>query len=388
MAWNLFDKQDENIDPFNAPDPVMPSDEPTHEAPDFGEGITRLERRNVRKRVMDASRKAEHSYQPPVHRDTFDAGSHATAAHPAADAASPVSEAPDLAASTPGPAAGTSSQVYSHRDTHTWHRTAQQAPMPTGARTKRTGGCGRLVIILFIAVFAAPTILGSLFFSCSACTSDVVDAVFSDSDEYNDDDYSSNASFAVDDISPDVENHAIIRATAVLEATIAADETALEIMEQGVVDSFVDYLDMTPEELGLDAHEIAAWVLENVNYETTSAYSSLLSEGDGYTGTATVYFDISLPSVSSIASNLSMELLDHEIYVYAADFNASKLDRELVQKLLDDVLAGESSYSVEYRDLASSMVFDVTANEEGTNIDLELDEEAWAEQLEWFAQIW
>ena len=43
---------------------------------------------------------------------------------------------------------------------------------------------------------------------------------------------------------------------------------------------------------------------------------------------------------------------------------------------------------MEYRDLSSSMTFDVSANEEGTNIDLELDEGTWIEQLEWFAQIW
>ena len=43
---------------------------------------------------------------------------------------------------------------------------------------------------------------------------------------------------------------------------------------------------------------------------------------------------------------------------------------------------------MEYRDLASSMTFDVSANEEGTDIDLELDEGTWIEQLEWFAQIW
>ena len=145
---------------------------------------------------------------------------------------------------------------------------------------------------------------------------------------------------------------------------------------------------MTPEELGLDAREIAAWVLENTSYETTSSSGSLYSEDDGYAGTANVYFDITVPSVNSIASNMSLELLDHEIYVYAANFDAAGLDHELVQELLAGILSGTSSYSVEYRDLSSSMTFDVSANEEGTNIDLELDEGTWIEQLEWFAQIW
>ena len=57
---------------------------------------------------------------------------------------------------------------------------------------------------------------------------------------------------------------------------VAVDETALDVMEQGVIDSFVDYLDMTPEELGLDAREIAAWVLENTSYETTSSFRQSL----------------------------------------------------------------------------------------------------------------
>lgn len=85
---------------------------------------------------------------------------------------------------------------------------------------------------------------------------------------------------------------------------------------------------------------------------------------------------------------MSLELLDHEIYVYAADFDAASLDRELVRELLTGILSGTSSYSVEYRDLTSSMMFNVIANEEGTRIDLELDEETWIEELEWFAQIW
>ncbi len=406
MAWKRFPADDENIDPFNAPDPVMPIDEPAREELDLDDGVARLARRNVRKRFRDASRTTEHAYRPPVHHDTSSANVHAAATAPEGSSgpADPVATTSPIASSEPvhgeydhaprseAPNAPSSSAPSSagssHRDTHTWHRTSQQASAPEDVRVKRKGGCGRMIIILIIVLFAAPTIAGSLFFSCSACTSDIVDSIFSDSDEYTDDGYSSNASFAVNDISPDVENHAIIRATAVLEAMAATDETALDVMEQGVIDSFADYLDMTPEELGLDARVIAAWVLENTNYETTSSYCSLYSEGDGYVGTANVYFDITVPSVSSIASNLSMELLDHEIYVYAADFDAARLDHELVQELLDGILAGTSSYSVEYRDLASSMTFDVSANEEGTNIDLELDEGTWIEQLEWFAQIW
>lgn len=34
------------------------------------------------------------------------------------------------------------------------------------------------------------------------------------------------------------------------------------------------------------------------------------------------------------------------------------------------------------------MMFNVIANEAGTRIDLELDEETWIEELEWLAQIW
>lgn len=406
MAWKRFPTEDENIDPFNAPDPVMPVDEPAREELDLDDGVARLSRRNVRKRFQDASRTPKRAYQPPVHHDTSSTSSHPAVAAPegSSDPADPVAATSPIANDEPihgGYDQASRSKVSdasdspapspvgsSHRDTHTWHRTSQQAPAPEDVRVKRKGGCGRMIIILIIILFAVPSIFGSLLFSCSACASDVFESFFSDTDEYTDDNYSSNASFAVNDISPDVENHAIIRATAVLEATTAADETALGVMEQGVIDSFVNYLGMTPEELGLDAREIAAWVLENTSYETTSSSGSLYSEGDGYAGTANVYFDITVPSVNSIASNMSLELLDHEIYVYAANFDAAGLDHELVQELLAGILSGTSSYSVEYRDLASSMTFDVSANEEGTNIDLELDEGTWIEQLEWFAQIW
>lgn len=406
MAWKRFPTEDENIDPFNAPDPVMPIDEPVREELDLDDGIARLSRRNVRKRFQDASRTPKRAYQPPVHHDTSSTSSHPAVAAPegSSDPADPVAATSPIANEEPihgGYDQASRSKVSdasdspapspvgsSHRDTHTWHRTSQQAPAPGGVRVRRKGGCGRMVIILIIVMFAAPTIAGSLFFSCSACTSDVVETFFSDADEYTNDNYSSSSSYADGDIASDVENHAVIRATAVLEAMVAVDETALDVMEQGVIDSFVDYLGMTPEELGLDAREIAAWVLENTSYETTSSSGSLYSEDDGYAGTANVYFDITVPSVKSIASNMSLELLDHEIYVYAANFDAAGLDHELVQELLAGILSGTSSYSVEYRDLTSSMMFNVTANEEGTLIDLELDEEAWIEELEWFAQIW
>ena len=182
MAWKRFPTEDENIDPFNAPDPVMPIDEPVREELDLDDGVARLSRRNVRKRFQDASRTPKRAYQPPVHHDTSSTSSHPAVAAPegSSDPADPVAATSPIANEEPihgGYDQASRSKVSdasdspapspvgsSHRDTHTWHRTSQQAPAPGGVRVRRKGGCGRMVIILIFVMFAAPTIAGSSSF--------------------------------------------------------------------------------------------------------------------------------------------------------------------------------------------------------------------------------
>ena len=51
MAWKLHPSDEPMIDPFNAPDPVMPTDEPSLEAPDSSDGSERLRKHELQRRL-------------------------------------------------------------------------------------------------------------------------------------------------------------------------------------------------------------------------------------------------------------------------------------------------------------------------------------------------
>lgn len=58
MAWKLHPSDEPMIDPFNAPDPVMPTDEPSLEAPDSSDGSERLRKHELQRRLERARAEA------------------------------------------------------------------------------------------------------------------------------------------------------------------------------------------------------------------------------------------------------------------------------------------------------------------------------------------
>ena len=68
MAWSQTPRHEPDIDPFNAPDPIMPTDEPGFEAPDMSDGAERLRAHEAQRRYDQARREAEHRQRHAWHR--------------------------------------------------------------------------------------------------------------------------------------------------------------------------------------------------------------------------------------------------------------------------------------------------------------------------------
>ncbi len=65
MAWKLHPSDEPMIDPFNAPDPVMPTDEPSLEAPDSSDGSERLRKHELQRRLERARAEASRGHHAP-----------------------------------------------------------------------------------------------------------------------------------------------------------------------------------------------------------------------------------------------------------------------------------------------------------------------------------
>lgn len=372
MAWNPFHREDENVDPFNAPDPVMPLDEPTHEAPDLDDGVARIKQREVQERLDDMRRQAELNAQQ---------------AEQAAPQDAPYGSAPHEATphqTTPYQAAPHESR---HRDRHSWHRDATPAKVPMKRYNPNvaTSKSSCIIYAIIIVVFLSGALggVGALFSSCTS----TVSSIFNDSEPAEEP--QDSASYSVDDPSDALADEAREVAAAHLDDMIALnDDQALALFEEGVVDTFTNYCDITPDELGLDAREIASWILSHTSYELDESFCSMGYEGMGFTGTASTYFDISIPDAGAITDALIQELSKQGVDVYADDFDPAGLDASLVRQALDTVLSEDSPYDLEYREVYSTMAFNVTTDGEGSNAEFELDEEAWDEELRWFARLW
>ncbi|WP_144743523.1 hypothetical protein [Enorma burkinafasonensis] len=68
MAWSQTPRYAPDIDPFNAPDPIMPTDEPGFEAPDMTDGAERLRAHEAQRRHEQARREVEHHQRHAWHR--------------------------------------------------------------------------------------------------------------------------------------------------------------------------------------------------------------------------------------------------------------------------------------------------------------------------------
>lgn len=407
MALRRSHSGDENIDPFNAPDPVMPSEEPEREDPDPDDGIARIKRRGERRRGK-LSGPASNSYQPPTYDHDDAPSAHGSAWQGAGGSMDSVSTtAPeDDAGSAPiyggydapaqGSSFGAAPSGYAGTDAgantgtgsaaentapHHRHRSKHAPRAPRTHRGEqntntRTTSCAIYLIIFILLSGAIASGAGMLLSSCSAAVGGFFEGLFEDDGPRYEDIEPSAPSEVEDAVVSAVQTETKLQ----LDALIAGEADGVSRFEQGVSDIFQSYCGATPEELGLSAHEIAIWQLSHASYDLSSAHAYLSQIGEGYEGTANVYFDFTAPDITALAFELSAHLPNGYLEPGEAD--------ELTPENLQEIRAAYDAYTAgepEYEERFSVMNFEAATDLEGGNCAIALDTEAWNTELDWLA---
>lgn len=367
MASSYRDRPDKQIDPFNAPDPIMPGGEQTMDPGEMhGGGLERFSR----SRKSDAKRQfSSHNYQAPrEHADAYEA--------PSTD--------------------GTPGTVAAERDRHAAaeaKRAAKNAKRAAKAAAKRTQGNERrssrrgcltvaiLLVIAFSMLGSCSSILSELFYSG--------DFSFSNSDSYSSDTYTytsgltSEEAYALEDA---VEGAAMDQFALDMDALLADEDNAMiQRLAAQFSESFSLYCNTSVENAGLDATAVARWALNATHCEATDANMWADSYDDLFF-TGSVYFDAFVPDVDDVAYELSMYVYDHFADSYRTGMVFDETQRaELAEALTQ---AEENALAeTETRDYFMQE-YQGTSDATGTTIKLAHDEDDWESNIQSMFHLW
>lgn len=363
MAWKLRTPEREpNIDPFNAPDPVMPGGEPEfeppRERPDADDGIGRMVRRNERKEPGHGKHRPQRSWR-----------SLESAQSPAdSGPVSPIKEEED------GTRLAQSKQRDLESGANVW-RARKAARRSSGDGTswkKRSSRLGCLIAFIFMLAFSG--IVSTLLESCSSC----VDSVFFD-DTYEDDyddtyyDYDSDAYWlAQDNLKAATEE--VTAST--LEAAREGDATYREIVASAFADAFTSASGVEPESIGLDTLEISELILSNITYDIDSIYAFGDATEDGFIFSCSSYFDFTIPSARDLGYQVGGFVLG--LMPDASDTPSLSADDQLAVRTYVE----QELESAEILENYSSMEFAATADAEGAILEGPvLDSEDWLDNF-------
>ena len=351
MAWKPhFTDPEPNIDPFNAPDPIMPGGEPDFEMsceePDADDGIGRMARRNERKEPGHRN----HRPQRARHDRSGDSGS----TKPVDAPVSPVREE-----TPPEPkAAPTGRRERGQRERRAVERGVRKTLAGGGPEKRRTNfGC----LIVFILFFTLSGAIGALFEGCSSC----VDSIFSEDDYTYEEDYTYEDSYDYDSDAYGVARDALVEETenataAELEFAISGGEPYVERVMAGFSYGFTNMMGFTPEEAGIDVRPTAERVLARGTYDIDSTYAFGDATADGFAFECSSYFYITMPDLTELGYDAADFLRGlHDGIESAADVTDSdraELEAYLAQEV--EALAPTEMYE--------SMEFTATADAAGT----------------------
>lgn len=372
MASSYRDRSENQIDPFNAPDPIMPGGEQTLDPGEaHGGGLERFSR----SRKSDAKRQfSSHNYQAPrEHADAYEA--------PSTD--------------------GTPGTVAAERARHVAteaKRAAKNAKRAAKAAAKRTQGNERrssrrgclvkaiLLVIVLNMLGSCSSILSELFYSNDYSTSS--------SDSYSSDSYSSDTytysngltSEEMSELEHAVERAAMDQFTLDMDALLAdGDGTLSQRLATRFSESFSLYCNTTVENAGLDAAAVARWALDAVRFEVTDANMWADSYDDLFF-TGSVYFDAFVPDVDDVAYELSSYIYDH----FADSYSTGMVFNEAQRAELADALAqAEESVLADTETRTFFMQeYQGTSDTTGATIELAHDEEDWESNIQSMFHLW
>ena len=372
MASSYRDRPDKQIDPFNAPDPIMPGGEQTMDPGEaHGGGLERFSRT----RAGESKRRhTSHHYQAPrEHADAYEA--------PSTD--------------------GTPGTVAAERARHAAEETkraAQKAKRAAKAAAKRARGSERqssrrgclvkaiLLVIAFSMLGSCSSILSELFYSN--------DYSISSSDSYSSDSYSSDTytysngltSEEMSELEHAVERAAMDQFMLDMDALLAdGDGTLSQRLATRFSESFSLYCNTTVENAGLDAAAVARWALDAVRFEVTGANMWADSYDDLFF-TGSVYFDAFVPDVDDVAYELSSYIYDHFADSYSTGMVFDETQRaELAEALTQ---AEESALAETEARTFFMQEYQGTSDTTGATIELAHDEEDWESNIQSMFHLW
>lgn len=355
MAWKPhFAEREPNIDPFDAPDPIMPGGEPEleppRERPDADDGIGRMARRNERKEPGHRAHRAQRATP-------------ARTGGESEPSASPIAEGEATRAHAPS----REGRVTAPRATSDpGGRRARPPRSPSSTKPRRRFGC----IALLIIVIAASGILGDALSSCSGCA-DSLFAGLSGNDGYSSDtgyyDYASDfdAGYDYDYEAYDTAQSELAEATEQatqdeLQRLVAGEDPYAEIVAESFSYTFGFSSDFGPEEIGLDTAALAQKILAASSYEVESVYAFGDATDNGFSFECSSYFYLHLPDIY---------YLGDQVGAYAARLRPNATDaRDFTEddlRKITDYFDSELARS-ELSDAYECMEFSASADAEGT----------------------
>lgn len=240
--WQPRCEHREQIDPFNAPDPVMPGDDVV---------VRELPARRARRAPARAS---------------------ATPARPE-PAEAPAARPPE----------------------------GRRAGGRPRSRPGRAGGVGRGVVRVFLAIVIVIVVINVVGSLASALLGDGPAQGDVTYDYYEDDrDYEAEA--RVEGV---ISAEAAGRVEARLEAYVGADEDVVAQVGESYEQAVEDWSGIGAEALGIDATELARWSLENSAYEMSDTYAFATPGDGGYDVTGSVFFYLTRPDPNVILEGVS-----------------------------------------------------------------------------------
>lgn len=383
------------IDPFNAPDPIMPGGEPTFddaedESPDTaGNADSNYHQRKRSWRAFDdASPSKRLSAARTSTRVDTQTNAQGNGQHAASGSShyrtkpyqAPV-EHPD-AYEAPN-TDGTPGTVAAERAGHALKqakRAAKRAQQRAGER-KRNRGCLVAVLVIFLISGGISLLEGA----CSAAFDAVDEALFSSpqgsyhsaddasddsSDEYR---YGNGLTYdEADQLENDAEQAVRSQAQSDLTALVAdADGTLATRLSEEFADSFQSYSGTSLEAAGIDSHEVARWVLDNTTYDVTDSLAYFDSY-DALTISATAYFDATAPDIDDVAYYVSSYIFDTFSDRYRSNMTFTADEQAKLAQTLEDAEARAlaeaetRSYFMQNYDIdASTSPMTITRYEEG-----------------------
>lgn len=353
MAWNLRPYDDSQIDPFNAPDPIMPSDEPSFEGSDADDGAERLKRHELERRLEQARRNA--------------ARGHGHQSHPwHAPAAAPVSADPITVEKS---AADTGASSAPAKPPRTRKRHEQVKPRGAGSGVPATHKVRRAITFIVIVMVAS-----SLIPAMVTCSLDR-----DDSSSSIDEDYGYTETELA--IKADAEDEMTRQMEGLLDDVATGNELARGLAEEAFADACGLYLGLSPEEAGIDSAAVVSWLLENTSYDPPETSCYVYNMGGSYEISGTVYVDVSVPSLSDVAYSLRWDVPDgiwetrDDGTTMVAEGGAAALQEELA-RILEERRSDTTKLSL-------MLSFEGTAGPDGSGLTMSYDTTEWGTELTW-----